>query len=142
MTIEEQIAHLNNTVKCTLKPSPIHGIGVFALRDIKKREELNCVAESGQVFEIPLGRLQDIRPEILSLILDRWPQAQIGDSPNGSPFYSPNSDVNLMSFMNHSSTPNSQFGIAVKDIKAGEEITEDYDTGNLSEIQKQHYNFI
>lgn len=135
MTIDEQIAHLNETVKCTLKPSPIHGIGVFALRDIGKGEKLNCNRRiEPEWYEIPSERFGELRPEIAALILDRWPQPQS--------FLSPNDDANLMSFMNHNSQPNSQFGIATKDIKAGEEITEDYDTGNLSYIQKQHYAFL
>lgn len=111
---------------------------MFALRDIKKSEYLYCNGEfAPALYEIPLDRLAEIRPEVLGLILDRWPQIK-----QGRPFFSPNADQNLMSFMNHSSTPNSQQSVAIHDIQAGEEITEDYDTGNLSDLQKQHYSFI
>lgn len=136
MTVDEQIQHLNETVKCTLRPSLIHGIGVFALRDIAKGEQV-VWPEAQEWYEISEAALIKLQPEILSLILDRWPQTD-----KKQPFLSPNADQNLMSFMNHSPEPNSQHGIAIRDIKAGEEITEDYDTGNLSDLQKQHYNFI
>lgn len=138
MTVDEQIKHLNETVKCTLRPSPIHGIGVFALRDIKKGEKLGCNQDTDtQVYDIPPERLIELRPEIRALILDRWPQIEGGRS-----FASPNQDALMMSFMNYSKTPNAQGDKAIKDIKAGEEITEDYDTGNLSDMQKKHYNFL
>ena len=39
MDIDQQIAELNEEIRCHLKPSSIHGIGVFALRDIKKGEK-------------------------------------------------------------------------------------------------------
>jgi hypothetical protein len=137
MTIDEQIDILNTTVKCTLKPSPIHGIGVFALRDIKKGECVNCLSREATWFCLPPDELKRLRPDVLALILDRWP-----GTTQQQPFHSPNWDANLMSFMNHSNKPNSQFDMAVRDIKTGEEITEDYDTGNLSDLQKKHYSFL
>ena len=39
LTRSEQIMELSSTVKCKLAPSNIHGIGVFAIRDIKKGEK-------------------------------------------------------------------------------------------------------
>lgn len=134
MTPNQQIQYLNKTVKCTLRPSPIHGIGVFALRDIKKGENLEVYGELVDEYDIPEELFHKLRPEVRNLILDRWPQPQ--------PFMHPNAEVRLISFMNHSERPNSSFGKAVRDIKAGEEITEDYDTGNLSNLQKQHYYFL
>ena len=38
--LEAVINHLSNNVKTKIAPSPIHGIGVFALRDIKVGENL------------------------------------------------------------------------------------------------------
>lgn len=143
MGVDEQITWLNTYVMCALRPSPIHGIGVFALRDIRKGEYVYCSDigfQSKIWYKIPLDRFDEIRPEVRQLILDRWPQVE-----HGRPFMSPNGDQNLLSFMNHSNKPNYvgyPHGLALMNIKAGEEITEDYDTGNLSEIQKQHYDFL
>lgn len=43
MTQQEQINELNITVKCKLGLSFIHGIGVFAMRDIQKGQKCYCV---------------------------------------------------------------------------------------------------
>lgn len=40
---KDQIIKLISEIKCTLKPSKIDGIGVFALLDIKKGEKCFCI---------------------------------------------------------------------------------------------------
>ena len=40
--IETVMEHLIYNIKTELRPSKVHGIGVFAIRDIKKGEELTC----------------------------------------------------------------------------------------------------
>ena len=35
-TREHMLNHLRQNIYCRLKPSPVHGIGVFAIRDIPK----------------------------------------------------------------------------------------------------------
>ena len=120
--MDEDIKELNQKTKCTLAPSKIHGIGVFALRDIKKEEKLYCVPEDTMQrkwYEIPYEKLNELLPEIREIILSRWPTVI-----NGSAFHFP--DVWLMSFMNHSSEPNSEKDFALRNISKGEEITEDY----------------
>ncbi len=114
---------LNEQVKCTLASSKIHGIGVMAIRDIKKGEELHC-----QSFErkyIQLDSLKGLRKEVLKLILQRWPIAE-----KRAPFFSPNDDARLISFMNHSNTPNydKYTDKALCGISKGEEVTEDYES--------------
>lgn len=109
---------LNDTVWCTLAPSPIHGIGVFALRDIPKGQKMYC--GEGQLRLLPPSNLEGILPDIQVLIKQRWPYH------DKAPFLSPNDDARLVSFMNHSATPNWQDDVALRDITKGEEITEDY----------------
>ena len=124
MTPEEQINQLNEEVKCFIKPSPIHGIGVFALRDIRKNEKMYCFPRMNRVwYNLTLSELDGLRPEIKEIILQRWP-ALI----NGSYFQSPLDDVWLTSFINHSDDPNHKQSSdsALRDIKAGEEVTESY----------------
>ena len=124
---EQQLNDLCNKVKCTLKPSPIHGIGVFALRDIQKGARMYCVPmEKPYLYTLNLNDLKQfdtVFPEIKELILARWPNVV-----NRQPFLSPNYDARLISFMNHSDTPNydPKTDTALRDIKAGEEVTEDY----------------
>jgi len=125
MTTDEQIRELNETVKCTLKPSKIHGIGVFAIRDIKEGEKLNCHSEYQEWLSIPYERFNEIREEVRNIILQRWPLVA-----EGSDFVHPNDDARLISFMNHSDNPNynPHTDTAIRGIIKDEEITENYET--------------
>ena len=128
MTADEQVMELMRTVKCRLGPSRVHGVGVIALRDIRKGEQLYCANRSKPVrytvaFTELERRLKDTHPEILQLILDRWPR-----TVNGAAFISPNYDARLTCFMNHSDVPNYDpaTDLALADIRKGEEVFEDY----------------
>lgn len=124
MTQEEQITELNCTVKARLAPSKIHGVGVFAIMDIAKGQKAYCIPRiERKWFNIPYGSLTKLLPEIRGLVLERWPSII-----NGSMFQSPNDDAWLILFMNHSEEPNydPKTDTTLKDIKKGEEITEDY----------------
>ena len=128
MTADEQVKELMRTVKCRLGLSKVHGVGVITLRDIKRGEQLYCVNRVKPVlytvtFTELEQQLKDTHPEILQLILDRWPRIV-----NGEAFISPNYDARLTSFMNHSDTPNYDpvADLALADIPKGEEVLEDY----------------
>ena len=117
---------LSSTVKCKLAPSNIHGIGVFAIRDIKKGEKLYvqpALWTRPAWFTLTLAALKEIPPEVREIIMGRWPQVV-----NGRYFMSPNFDQRLLAFMNHSDIPNydEKDDTALRDIKAGEEIFENY----------------
>lgn len=121
-----QIAELNSEVRCTLKPSSIHGIGVFALRDIKQGER--CYVSPRMIpkfYNIPFGSLNKLWPYVKELVLARWASVC-----NGSVFCSPNDDQHLLMFVNHAYDPDCNYDVitdtALKDIAKGEEITEDY----------------
>lgn len=108
----------NDLLKCTLAPSKIHGIGVFAIVDIKKGEKMYCGTLPFNEF---VGLPEQLLPEVRELIIQRWPVAL-----DHKPFRI--DDVRLISFMNHSDTPNydKHNDVAFVDIKKGEEVTEDY----------------
>lgn len=116
------IEELNETVKCKLAPSKIHGIGVFAIRDIKQGERMFCRGMPNTRW-YKLESLEGLIPEVKKLIRQRWALAE-----EGQPFQSPNDDARLISFMNHSDTPNydKYNDTALEDIKKGEEVLEDY----------------
>lgn len=126
---EEQAMELARTVKCRLGPSKVHGVGVIALQDIKKGEQLYCaLTVKPHWYNVSYANLKKYlshRKDILQLLLDRWPNIV-----NGSAFISPNYDARLISFMNHADEPNydPKTDLATKDIKAGEEVFEDYRT--------------
>lgn len=132
MTRQEiEILSLIQETKCKLAPSPIHGIGVFAIRDIKQGEKLYLLPKPIlQWYQTPYSvlkaRLQPVYPEIFELLMERWPSII-----NGSHFLAPHDMAVLLTFMNHSDEPNyqaygSERDTALKDIKKGEEVTEDY----------------
>ena len=120
---EKEINELNEQVKCTLRISPIHGIGVFAIRDIKQGEKMYCIGSPHTKF-YKLSSLEGLRPEVKEIIVQRWPLAQ----KLGASFQSPNNDARLVSFMNHSENPNysQKTDTALRDIAKNEEIVENY----------------
>lgn len=118
-----QILNLNKTVKCTLGVSKIHGIGVIALRNLKKGEKLYCWGQEHKWLKIPFDEFYRINPEVRELITTRWPTVALN-----APFMHPNSEAWLVSFMNHEDDCNyyPETDSAKRDIKKGEEVTEDY----------------
>lgn len=122
---QEQINELNSTVKVRIGISKVHGIGVIAIQDIKAGERCYCVPVKSLArwYSIPWGSLNKLFPPVKELIFDQWPSII-----NGSHFLSPNYTAWPVLFMNHSLYPNfDQFtDTAIKDIKAGEELFEDY----------------
>ncbi len=134
------IKYLNETVWCKLGSSPIHGVGVFAIRDISKGQELsdNYYNSEHKVYDMTLDEFNNILPDIKALILDRtlYPK----DTTTFKVF-SPNNDQILQSFINHAHNANSDGIRAIRDIKRGEEITEDYTVlvSDLSELNKSNF---
>ena len=127
LTKEEQIIELNNEVRCTLKPSPIEGIGVFAMRYIYQGERCYCTPNMiPKFYNIPYGSLSKLLPEVRELVLKRWASVV-----NGSIFQSPNSDVGLLFFTNHAYDSlivnyDVVSDTAIRDIQAGDEILQNY----------------
>lgn len=118
--LKQAIDLLNDIVVIKLAPSPIHGIGVFALRDLKKGDRIYADTIP-HAFDIPYKDFKKLRPEISEQILSHW-----GQVINGSHFLYP--VTKMSAFMNHSDNPNydSKEDVATRAIKKGEELTEDY----------------
>lgn len=118
--MRNQIEELNTYVKTRVAPSPIHGVGVVALFNIKKGEPLYADMMTTK-YTLTYDELQKVRKSVKDLILERFP-----DIVNGSHFLYP--DTRIQAFMNHSDVPNydAMNDVALVDIKKGEEILEDY----------------
>lgn len=126
MTNEEQIGLLNTIVNVRLAPSKIHGIGVFAIRDIPKLQRLWGNVPP-QPFNLPYEEFDKLIPEVRQLLLERWPGIASKQSLLGKGrFLYP--DTLLQAYINHSDSPNYDpiLDVTLRDIKAGEEILEDY----------------
>lgn len=120
MDSKAQAEHLNKIAKLRLAPSKIHGVGVFATRDIKKGEKLYSDLFPTP-FSLPFKDFDLLLPEVRDMILERFPTV-----PAGSRFVYP--DTILQAYMNHSDKPNYDAinDITLEEIKKGEEVTEDY----------------
>lgn len=118
--LKQAINLLNDIVKVRIAPSPIHGVGVFAMRDLKKGEQMELDAIP-HMFDIPYAKLGELNKDARELILSHWPQI-IG----GSHFLYP--VTKMTAFMNHSDKPNydAKTDKMLRGVKKGEELTEDY----------------
>ncbi len=116
---------LNDTVFCKLAPSPLDGVGVFAIRDIPEGQELTDYNGGDLHYHtLTSEEFGGLVPEVRDLIEERT--IFMKDKP--ITFVSPNCNQLFQFFMNHSDTPNSNGRKALRDIKKGEEITENYKT--------------
>src|SRR3990167_8214730 len=117
-TQDDQINLLNSIAKYRIAPSAIHGVGVFAMRDLKKGEKLYSTMFP-KVFKIPFDSFDRLFPEIKQLILERNPLVA-----EDHPFAWP--DANMQAYMNHSDSPNvdANLDIALEDIPCGAELIE------------------
>lgn len=130
-SVDEVIYHLKNNIKTEVGVSPIHGVGVFAIKDIKKGEQVfpNWEGETG-IYLIPNDRLNEIPKPVLHLLDKYFINEECGYKVfrlfNGFNFI-----YHSFSFCN-SAYPNKEnqnidnHGVAIKDIKSGEEILEWY----------------
>ena len=128
---EEVIKHLIFNIKTKLGVSPINGIGVFAIRDIKQYEEVFPIwdYESG-IYLIPNDRLIEIPNEVLDLLDKYFINDECGYKVIRL-FKGFNFLFHGFSYCNSAWPDNNKVnitndGIAMMDIKAGEEILEWY----------------
>lgn len=119
-----------------LQRSEIHGIGVFAIVDIPKETDLFSEVESDMVWlkEEELGLKQ--LPETIRKLYEDFcvVKEKDGETLYGCPDNF--SNLKISWYLNHSETPNVYCDedynfITLRDIRAGEELTVDYDTYSL-----------
>ncbi len=129
---EEVITHLSNNIKTKIGVSSIDGVGVIAIRDIKQYEEVFPIwnHKSG-IYLIPNDRITDIPNEVIELLDKYFINDECGYKVirlfNGFNF-----TFHGFSYCNSAWPYKSQVnitndGIAMRDIKSGEEILEWYD---------------
>ena len=122
------LKHLETEVYCRLGVSPIHGIGVFAIRDIPKGTQ-------------PLVSLLKIKEFSFSKkVIKKLPssvqkEVRMFCYYNKDEYLIPSIGLNAMNmafYMNHSKNPNIKYLknntlLSLRKIKAGEELFFDYD---------------
>ncbi len=129
--VENIIYHLSYNIKTKIGVSKIHGVGVFAIKDIKAGEQLFPIWEYDTgIYVIPNNKLIDIPKEVLELLHMYFINDDCGYKIIRL-FQGMNFLFNGFSYCN-SAYPNRENinvdinGIALRDIKAGEEILEWY----------------
>jgi SET domain-containing protein len=117
---QADIDYLNSIVRLRVAPSPVHGVGIFATKDIPKGTKLYA-DQAPLPYKISKGNLDKLFPDVKDLLLERWPRMVEGEA-----FAFP--DIFFQGYMNHSDDPNydNKTDTTLKDIQAGEEIFEDY----------------
>jgi SET domain-containing protein len=117
-----------------LKPAD-HGIGVFAAHDIKAGTYLRFFGEKKETATISVVRNKEDVPEFFRQFCLDW-----GDTLRCPKDFS---RLEAGWYLNHSKTPNAYHRdydyYALRDIKAEEEITIDYNTLEESEEAKENY---
>ena len=113
-----------------LKPSPVHGIGVFAIRDIPKGCQSIFSKGTGGWVRLSFEEVEQLPPHSRNLVETYC----LYDETH---YFVPDYGFKLMDlvlYLNHSSTPNiasvnegEEFE-ALRDIKEGEELLVDYGT--------------
>lgn len=132
MTKEQLLNELKNNTWVALGASPIHGVGVFAIKDIPKGCREMFVLGNDDFIKISRAELSDVSIEAMELI-ERY---CVYDEENGGSFWVPDYGfkiVDLVNYLNHSKKPNiisidnGEYFEAINDIKRGEELLIDYD---------------
>ena len=130
MTKEELLQELAGNTWVMIKPSPIEGIGVFALQDIPKgcRSMFSKANEQEQWIPVSKSEVENLPAHAKALIENYC----LYDEEN---YFIPDygfKKMDLVNFLNHSDTPNvisineGEFFEAIRDIKQGEELFIDY----------------
>jgi SET domain-containing protein len=132
MNRKQILKNLKNDIYCRLKRSPIHGIGVFAIRNIPKGIEPFKGCKVKRWYGFMESELKDLNPSVKKMVHDFF---DVQEGKIWIPDFGLNG-IDILFFPNHSKKPNlkamefkNKFTfITIKEIKAGEELTVDYST--------------
>jgi len=130
MTKEALLKDLHQDTYVMIKPSPLHGIGVFAIRDIPKGTRDLFSQGVGEWIKLTIAEVEALPKHSRDLVENHC----LFDEDH---YYVPDYGfklVDLVVYLNHSDTPNvisineGEFFEAIRDIAAGEELLLDYGT--------------
>lgn len=130
MTKEALLKDLQQSTYVMIKPSPLHGIGVFAIRDIPKGTRNIFSQGVGEWIKLTIAEVEALPKHSRDLVENHCLFDQ-------DCYYVPDYGfklVDLVIYLNHSDKPNvvsindGEFFEAIIDIKAGEELLVDYGT--------------
>lgn len=129
MTKDELLKELSQETYVALKPSPVHGIGVFAIADIPRGNRNLFSKNAGNWVKLPIADVEKLPAHSKNLIETYC----LFDETD---YYVPDYGfkvMDLVNYLNHSSTPNivsvndGEYFEALVDIPAGTELLINYD---------------
>lgn len=133
MTKTELLAELAQQTYVMLRPSPIEGVGVFAIKDIPKGcREMFSKPDASEEWVLLSKKEVEALPPHARFLVENY--CLYDEHLN---YFVPEhgfKKMDLCVFLNHADTPNVQsvgdgaFFEALRDIKAGEELLIDYGT--------------
>ena len=130
MTKEALLKDLHQDTYVMIKPSPLHGIGVFAIRDIPTGTRDLFSQGVGEWIKLTIAEVEALPKHSRDLVENHC----LFDEDH---YYVPDYGfklVDLVVYLNHSDTPNvisineGDYFEATRDIAAGEELLLDYGT--------------
>ena len=122
----------------TIKNSPIEGLGLFATENIKSNSFIGVTHIRDEQFEnkyirTPLGGFYNHsnEPTVIRMVSDSLPKLNFGDiiDPNANTKKlkdGKNDRENMFYNLNEKSDAKYMFLVSIRDIKAGEELTANY----------------
>lgn len=128
MTQEELLQELREEIYVMLKPSAVHGIGVFAIRDIPKGCQTIFSRHQNDWIKLPISDVEQLPDHSRDLVETYC----LYDEEN---YYVPAYGFKIMdmvNYLNHSPSPNvrsvndGEIFEALRDIAAGEELFVNY----------------
>ncbi len=134
MTKEQLMAELSADTLVALQPSPVHGIGVFAITTIPKGCKTIFSKGFGNWITIPIAEVEQLPTHSRNLVETYC----LYDEDN---YFVPDYGfkvMDLVNYLNHSPLPNvisvnhGEYFEALREIKAGEELLINY--GSLAEV--------
>ena len=135
MTKAELLQELSRETYAALKPSGVHGIGVFAIRDIPKGCKDIFSKNVGEWIKLPIADVEKL-PEHSRSLVETYCVYDEKD------YYVPDYGfkvVDMVNYLNHSSRPNlisvndGEYFEAITDIPAGSELFVNY--GTIVEVE-------
>lgn len=138
--INELLAELRDETWVMLRPSPVEGVGVFAVRDIPKgcRSMFSKPDAPEHWVSVPRAEIESLPPHAKFLVENYCLYDETHYFVPATGF----KKMDLVCYVNHSDTPNivslddGNFFEAARDIAAGEELFLDY--GEIVEHDEQH----
>ncbi len=128
MNLKELLNDLADNTYVMIKPSPVDGIGVFAIRDIPRGCREMFSKGIGEWIKVPKAEVE-LLPAHSKALIETY---CLFDNDN---YFVPDYGfkiMDLVNFLNHSGEPNiisindGEFFETIRDIKAGEELLINY----------------